>query len=76
MRRLISLFTLCFCILFAGAQEKVLTLCPLFTDHAILQQGQSVPVWGTATPKTKVTVMFGKAKARAWQWPRLQVISV
>ena len=65
MRRLISLFTLCFCILFAGAQEKGLTLGPLFTDHAILQQGQSVPVWGTAAPKTKVIVTFGKAKAKA-----------
>ena len=65
MKKLISTLTLCFCILFAGAQEKGLTLGPLFTDHAILQQGKSVPVWGMATPKTKVTVMFGKAKAKA-----------
>ena len=44
MRKLISTLALCFCILLAGAQEKGLTLGPLFTDHAILQQGQSMPV--------------------------------
>ena len=25
-------------------------LAPLFTDHAVLQQGKAVPVWGKAAP--------------------------
>lgn len=65
MRKLISTLTLCFCILLAEAQEKGLTLGPMFTDHVILQQGQSVPVWGTAAPKANVTVTFGKVKVKA-----------
>ena len=65
MKKLISIVVFCFCTSLAGAQEKGLTLGPLFTDHAILQQGQSVPVWGTAAPKAKVTVTFGKAKVKA-----------
>ena len=49
----------------AGAHEKGLTLGSLFTDHAILQQGQPIPVWGMAAPKANVTVTFGKVKAKA-----------
>lgn len=29
---------------------------PIFTDHAVLQQGNTIPVWGTATPGESVTV--------------------
>jgi sialate O-acetylesterase len=29
---------------------------PLFVDHAVLQQGMPVPVWGTADPGEPVTV--------------------
>jgi sialate O-acetylesterase len=32
---------------------------PLFTDGAVLQRGQNVPVWGTANDGEKVTVKFG-----------------
>lgn len=64
MKKTISLFSLLlFMTMHTMAQN--LTLGPLFTDHAILQQGQSVPVWGTAAPKTNVTVMFGKVKVKA-----------
>lgn len=38
-------------------------LHPLFTDHAVLQQGRRVPVWGTAEAGEMVTVEFGKQKA-------------
>ena len=65
MIRLISTIVLCFCTLFAGAQEKELTVGPLFTDHAILQQGQTIPVWGKARKGATVTVTFGKTKAKA-----------
>lgn len=35
---------------------------PLFTDGAVLQRGQTVPVWGTANDGEKVTVELGKQK--------------
>ena len=35
---------------------------PLFTDGAVLQRGQPVPVWGTARDGEKVTVEFGSQK--------------
>jgi sialate O-acetylesterase len=35
---------------------------PLFTDGAVLQRGQKVPVWGTADNGEKVTVEIGKQK--------------
>lgn len=34
------------------------TLATLFTDHAILQRDQPVPVWGRAEPGEKITVSF------------------
>jgi sialate O-acetylesterase len=38
--------------------HAAVTLNPLFQDHAVLQQGVPVPVWGTADPGEKVTVEF------------------
>jgi sialate O-acetylesterase len=35
---------------------------PLFTDGAVLQRGQTVPVWGTARDGEKVTVEFAGQK--------------
>ena len=35
---------------------------PLFTDGAVLQRGQPVPVWGTANEGEKVTVELGNQK--------------
>jgi sialate O-acetylesterase len=35
---------------------------PLFTNGAVLQRGQVVPVWGTAEDGEKVTVELGKQK--------------
>ncbi len=35
---------------------------PLFTDGAVLQRGQAVPVWGTARDGEKVTVELGNQK--------------
>ena len=65
MKKLILAITICFITLLTGAQEKALTLGPLFTDHAILQQQQAIPIWGKAAPKAKVMVTFGKTKAKA-----------
>jgi sialate O-acetylesterase len=35
---------------------------PLFVDHAVLQQGMKVPVWGTARPGEAVTVEMAGQK--------------
>jgi sialate O-acetylesterase len=34
------------------------TPAPLFTDHAVLQREQPLPIWGRAAPGEKVTVTF------------------
>ena len=34
----------------------------LFSDHMVLQQGQPVPIWGTANPREEVTVEFAGQK--------------
>jgi sialate O-acetylesterase len=52
-RRLLLLFAL---LPLAGRAD--VALAPLFTDHAVLQQGKAVPVWGRAAPGEKVTVAF------------------
>jgi sialate O-acetylesterase len=40
-----------------GARGDV-TLAPVFGDHAVLQRGKPVPVWGTAAAGESVTVSF------------------
>lgn len=40
------------------AAETEFTLSGMFTDNAVLQRGMPVPVWGTASPGTIVTVEF------------------
>ncbi|HWB32624.1 MAG TPA: sialate O-acetylesterase [Acidobacteriaceae bacterium] len=48
----------------AGVQAEVKPNA-LFSDHAVLQSGIPVPVWGTADPGEKVTVTLGKEKKSA-----------
>ncbi len=43
----------------------VILLAPVFTDHAVLQQGKPVPVWGRADPGEKVAVTFGTQQVSA-----------
>ena len=43
----------------ALALHAEVTLAPLFVDHAVLQQGKPVPVWGRADPGERVSVTFG-----------------
>lgn len=38
---------------------------PLFSDHAVLQSGMPVPVWGTADPGEKVSVTVERTTASA-----------
>jgi sialate O-acetylesterase len=43
-------------LLRATAANATVTPNPLFSDHAVLQQGTPVPIWGTAAPGEGVTV--------------------
>jgi len=36
-----------------------------FSDHAVLQRGRPIPVWGTADPGERVTVALGEASRTA-----------
>ncbi|HKK17228.1 MAG TPA: sialate O-acetylesterase [Opitutales bacterium] len=38
--------------------QAKLEVSDFFGDHMVLQRGQPLPVWGTATPNTEVTVTF------------------
>jgi len=40
--------------------EAELQVSSFFGDHMVLQRGQEIPVWGTATPGEKVTAIFRK----------------
>lgn len=40
-------------------------LHPVFADHAVLQRGQPIPVYGQAAPGTDITVHLGNASATA-----------
>ena len=42
----------------AGAADEHPFLHPLFCDHAVLQRGVAVPVWGWSAPGSKITVAF------------------
>jgi sialate O-acetylesterase len=48
------------CSVVAGAEVKPASL---FSDHAVLQTGMDVPVWGTASPGEKVTVSINGISA-------------
>lgn len=41
------------------------SLFPLFSDHAVLQASDHVPVWGRATPGESVTVTLGENVSKA-----------
>lgn len=51
------------CLSVTDANAKV-ALNKLFSDGAVLQRQQAIPVWGTANPSEKVTVTLGKFKAK------------
>jgi sialate O-acetylesterase len=49
-------------LLATGPLPAAVQLASPFGDHMVLQQGQPVPVWGTAAPGEKVTVEFAGQK--------------
>ena len=48
----------------AGSAWSEVDLPSIFGDHMVLQQGQAIPVWGTAAPGEKVMVRLGKRQAK------------
>ena len=54
MRRLLAVIG--FCVLTGSFSAAEVKPASLFSDHAVLQSGMAVPVWGTADPGEKVTV--------------------
>ncbi len=57
--RTLALFASVYVLALNTPAAANVTLAPPFTDHAVLQQGCSVPVWGKASPGEAVTVTFG-----------------
>ncbi len=49
----------------AAAAAPLLKLPAVFSDGAVLQAGAPVPVWGWATPRTRVTVRVAGQEQRA-----------
>lgn len=56
---------ICLAWALSSAAFAIVKPAPLFTDHAVLQQDQPVPVWGTADPGEEVTVRFAGQEQRA-----------
>ena len=44
-----------------AAAEAAPELAPIFSDSMVVQRGEPIPVWGTATPGAEVTVSLGEA---------------
>ncbi len=59
---IITTASLVIAVLSSGSLLSAVKPNPLFSDGAVLQRGQLVPVWGTANDGEKVTVEFGKQK--------------
>ncbi len=49
----------------ATATQAAPILAPVFTDHAVLQRGQPIRVWGAARPGAVVSLALGEAQGTA-----------
>src|SRR5512141_3251395 len=67
-----SRFCCALSLLFAFTAQAEVHPNPLFSDHAVLQAGRELPVWGTAAEGEAVTVSIAghsaKAVTRAGHW--------
>ena len=59
-----KVMALAFCAA-SGVSRAEVQPNPLFSEHAVLQSGMEIPVWGRAEPGEKVTVTLGKEKKSA-----------
>lgn len=62
MKRTLSLFAI---LASAAAAHADVKLPAIFADHAVLQRGKSVPVWGWADAGEEVTVKFAGQSKKA-----------
>ncbi|CAN5794847.1 sialate O-acetylesterase [soil metagenome] len=70
MNRLLNqIFALAIGTLIAPSSWAKVTLPPIFSDHAVLQKFEKVPVWGKADPGEKITVTLDKVTAQAVAGP-------
>ena len=53
-----KLLTLIFAILAVSCTKAPVTLPALFQDHAVLQRGRAVPLWGSTTPGARVSAKW------------------
>jgi len=74
MHKVVIILILFVCVLPAMAQDRELRISGVFADHAVLQCGKPVPIWGRATVGVQVSVEFaGQTKTStadsdgAWQ---------
>ena len=67
-----GLLTIALTALFAATSKAEVKPNPLFSDGAVLQRGQKIPVWGTARDGEKITVEFQgqelSTKAAGGKW--------
>jgi sialate O-acetylesterase len=57
--RLLPVLTVLIAAVAVSAPAAELKLAAIFGDNMVLQQNQSVPVWGWSDPGDAVTVAFG-----------------
>lgn len=58
-------FIVSFTLLFSNLIGQEVTLAKVFGDHMVLQQGKPIPVWGTATPGSPITISLGQKSIQA-----------
>jgi sialate O-acetylesterase len=61
---LLGLVTACVAPTSPPAPKTNVTVAPIFGDHAVLQAGMPVPVWGTAAAGDSISVAFGGRTVR------------
>ncbi|MBT5904129.1 MAG: sialate O-acetylesterase [Opitutaceae bacterium] len=61
--RILGLIFTAFAALISVQAE--VSLAPIFTDHAVLQRGKPIPVWGWASPGESITVKFAGESVQA-----------
>jgi sialate O-acetylesterase len=63
--RIYSLVLLGICLAAVQPAEGDVSLPAFFSDHAVLQKSDNVPVWGNASPGEAITITIDKATATA-----------
>lgn len=64
LRRLIF-FAALLCVPSIASAQTALTLGAPYSDHAVLQRGQAIPVWGTGQPGERIDVTIGTVTGNA-----------